>query len=183
MIISIGIDIGFTGAIVIRNTQFPRSEPDAWKVYDISDYTASIQKKSGGNKTVYNCGPLLDLLRPYEGAFATMEDLHAIGSPKGGKFQSAIGSPQSNYGLGYGTGIFEMALAACKISLFKVHSKTWKAGPMLKGVAAADKDAIRMRCIQLYPELAHFLSRKMDHNRAEAIFIEEFGRTTFWESM
>lgn len=53
-----------------------------------------------------------------------------------------------------------------------VLPQTWKRHYGLHG---PDKELSRLRCLKLMPEAAKFLTRKKDHNRAEAILLARYG--------
>lgn len=53
-----------------------------------------------------------------------------------------------------------------------VSPQAWKAHYHLRG---SDKEDSRLKCLKLMPEAARFLTRKMDHNRAEALLIARYG--------
>jgi hypothetical protein len=53
---------------------------------------------------------------------------------------------------------------------------TWKRHFRLRGGAKEDS---RLKCLNVMPESARFLMRKMDHNRAEALLMARFGLETY----
>jgi hypothetical protein len=55
-----------------------------------------------------------------------------------------------------------------RIRVELTHPATWKAHFKLKG---GDKESSRVLALQLHPEAAHLLKRKMDHQRAEAMLL------------
>ena len=66
------------------------------------------------------------------------------------------------------------AVCAClDMQLQFVSPVTWKKHYKI----SKEKEVSRALAINLFPEAAHMLSRKMDHNRAEALLIAEYGRT------
>jgi crossover junction endodeoxyribonuclease RuvC len=54
-----------------------------------------------------------------------------------------------------------------------VVPQTWKAHYSLRG---SDKELSRLRCLKLWPDTARHLTRKKDHNRAEAILLARYGQ-------
>jgi len=75
------------------------------------------------------------------------------------------------YGVCYGA--IQMALAANGIPFTIVTPQKWKAAV---GIAAgSDKEAGRLRALQLFPGEAANLSRKLDHARADAMLLAHFG--------
>jgi hypothetical protein len=79
----------------------------------------------------------------------------------------STGTTMLNYGLLLGI------LAALEMPFDLVASRTWKS-VMLKDMGS-DKDASRLRAIQLAPGTASELKRKKDHGRAEALLIATYG--------
>lgn len=77
------------------------------------------------------------------------------------------------FGVSYGA--IQMALAAREIPFTIVAPQKWKAAV---GIAAgSDKEAGRLRCLQLFPGEAANLSRKLDHARADAMLLAYYGIT------
>ena len=91
--------------------------------------------------------------------------------PKCGQMKSqgvvSTGTTMMNYGLLLGI------LAAIELPFDLVAPQTWKRA-MLKDMGS-DKDASRLRAIQLCPSMAGELRRKKDHGRAEALLIATYG--------
>ncbi len=75
--------------------------------------------------------------------------------------------------LGLGFGLWQMALASRGISMRRVRPQEWKKEFNLIGT---NKDASRLRAIELFPFLESKLKRKKDDGRAEAILIAEWLR-------
>ncbi len=63
-------------------------------------------------------------------------------------------------------------LAALKISHQTVAPNTWKKEMKLSD----DKELSRRTALRLYPEAAEWLTRKGDHNRAEALLLADYFR-------
>jgi crossover junction endodeoxyribonuclease RuvC len=80
-------------------------------------------------------------------------------------------SSMFKFGVVYGA--TKMALAACGVPYTVVTPAKWKpAVGILKG---SDKDASRLRALQLFPDEAVNLARKKDHARADAMLIAYYG--------
>ena len=60
-------------------------------------------------------------------------------------------------------------LAALEIPHQQVHPATWKA--VVMAGCTKDKDASRVKAMQLYPKTAKDLTRKKDHGRADALLM------------
>jgi crossover junction endodeoxyribonuclease RuvC len=67
----------------------------------------------------------------------------------------------------------KMALAACGVPYTIITPAKWK--PAVGIAAGAEKEASRLRALQLYPGEAANLARKKDHARADAMLIAYFG--------
>lgn len=81
---------------------------------------------------------------------------------------------RSVFTFGEGFGLWRGILAACEVPFELVSPQRWKAG-LLDGTGK-DKDASRLRAMQLYPAATEWLKRKKDNGRADALLIAEWGR-------
>lgn len=161
----IGIDPGLTGAIALVDGE------RALGVWDIP--TAG----EGASRTV--CAPLLaDLLgnvldeaemrsegrtEATEGRLpVVMEWVSAM--PKQGV--------SSTFRFGQAVGVLEGVVGAKHWPISRVRPHHWKTFWKL---TRKEKDAARALAIDVYPELAHMLTRKKDQGRAEALLIAGFG--------
>lgn len=77
----------------------------------------------------------------------------------------------SGFNYGRAVGALEACVMGCQVPVTLVEARSWKRRFGL----SRDKEASRQRAIQLFPEGAALLGRKMDHNRAEAALIALFG--------
>lgn len=86
----------------------------------------------------------------------------------------------STFSIGRGFGVWEGIIGAFsvlddfKVSYHLISPVTWKRkmlADMPKG-----KDSSIYKAIQLYPETREYLTRKKDHNRAEALLIADYVR-------
>lgn len=71
-------------------------------------------------------------------------------------------------------GQIEGMLVALGVAYEIVQPQVWKRA-MMPG-EARDKDAARLKAIQLFPAAAEELKLKKHHNRAEALLLAEYGR-------
>lgn len=76
-----------------------------------------------------------------------------------------------NYGIGYGK--YLGMLTALSIPFAEIHPMTWKSEFNL--IRKGKEDSI-LTAKHLYPSIAHLLSRKKDHGRAEALLLAEYAR-------
>jgi crossover junction endodeoxyribonuclease RuvC len=70
-------------------------------------------------------------------------------------------------------GATKMALAACNVPYTIAVPMKWK--PAVGIQTGADKEASRLRALQLFPDQAAVLTRKKDHARADAMLLAYFG--------
>lgn len=158
--IYIGIDPGLDGAIAcVGTTTAVRSVPTLFR------------KKAKGVKREYNIAEIIEMLRdftgttyPPEDCLCAIEAVHAM--PKQGV--------TSMFSMGYGLGIWHTALAALKVPFEPVTPQLWKK-TMLNGTGK-DKEASRLKALQLFPTLSEQLKLKKDEGKAEALLIAEFLR-------
>lgn len=160
--IYIGIDPGLDGAVAVVDP----GNTSCTMVWDTPTLTV---KSARGTRREYALRRMAQFLEPYNGsicpvAVAYIENVHAM--PGQGV--------RSMFTMGYGVGAWEGILAALGIIYTRVTPQRWKAA-MLDGMGK-DKDAGRMRAMQLFPDRAVLFERKKDDGRADAILIAEYGR-------
>lgn len=153
----IGIDPGLSGAIVGINEN---GELEAFN--DTPIITLRNGKKS---KTDYLPSKMVESLRQYKNKphHVFLESVHSM--PHEGV--------SSVFGFGKGFGLWIGILAALEMPHTFVTPQAWKKVMM---AGQGDKDASRLRALELFPHLLNILGRKRDHNRAEALLLAEFGR-------
>lgn len=173
--IVIGIDPGISGACALLTEQGLQACVDI----PIMVRAQSRVRRKGGEmrdkvtNQVDGAG-LATLLREWTNGHDKNEVLVVIekcqampGKIKGSdKAQSSAGT----FSLGLSAGIIEGVVAARGLPHQLVHPATWKAHFKLP----TGKDAARSRTIRLYPSAP--ISRKKDHNRAEAILLARYGQ-------
>jgi len=81
----------------------------------------------------------------------------------------------SMFNMGRGYGIWLGLLAAHRVPYELVLPQRWKK-VMLPDMDRSSKDSSRLRAMQLFPDCAAQLTRKKDHNRAEALLIAAYGQ-------
>jgi crossover junction endodeoxyribonuclease RuvC len=81
---------------------------------------------------------------------------------------------RSMFSMGKGFGIWLGILAALGLRYELVTPQAWKR-EMMAGMGR-EKDASRLRALQLFPQLGPELARTRDHGRADALLIAEYGR-------
>jgi crossover junction endodeoxyribonuclease RuvC len=146
---SLGIDPGITGACAIFND-------GVWIIIDMP---------VAGDKRHHeiNVAELLRWLREHQPDHAFIE--FASSRPHQGV------SSTFRYGAAYGA--VKAVCAAIAIPITIVTPQRWK---KFAGIApGADKEADRLRALQLFPDQAAQLSRKRDHARSDAMMLAWFG--------
>ena len=147
----IGIDPGVTGAIAFIN------DPGASLVQDMPIMAAD--KK--GKRNQINAAELYNMLGAAPGnAVVYLEKTHAM--PKNGAIAS--------YSQGDSNGCIRAVCACLGLRVERVTPQAWKKHYGF----SSDKEVVRAKAIELFPEAS--LSRKKDHNRAEALLIAEYGK-------
>lgn len=145
----LGVDVGLSGALALYRD-------GRWLLLDMP--IAGDAKRHEIN------GPeLCRWLREQAPAHAYVE--YAAARPGQGV------SSMFKFGVSYGA--TKMALAACGIPYTIVTPAKWK--PAVGVPTGADKEASRLRALQLFPDQAASLARKKDHARADAMLIAHYG--------
>jgi hypothetical protein len=90
----------------------------------------------------------------------------------GQKMQAAMGVT-SAFSFGMGFGMWIGICAASELPYQLVHPATWKAALMRD--MSKEKDASRVKAMQLYPYTAKDLARKKDHARGDALLLAHYG--------
>lgn len=80
----------------------------------------------------------------------------------------------SMFRFGQSVGVIEGVIGSKGMRLIRTTPGEWKRHWRLIG---KDKDAARTLAIDVYPEMAHMLTRKADGNRADALLIAGFGES------
>lgn len=150
----VGIDVGLSGGIALRVSPAAQAE-----VYPMP----SVQT---GNGKVMNMQALTALLKSFkdraendgDSIEVIIEDVHAI----------VVAGKASNFRMGLGIGIIHGVIAALGIPMRRVTAVKWKAQfELLK----KNKDASRMKAMEIFPYLSSILCLKKNDGLAEALLI------------
>lgn len=163
--IYIGIDPGLNGAVAVINEEYYSQEPRV--TITVVDTPTMEVESSGKVRNKYNTAAMADLLAPFgkqEHTLVVLESVHSM--PKQGV--------ASSFTFGEGLGMWKGIIAAFGLPLEMPSPQRWK--KLMVADMGKDKDASRLRAIQLFPALASQLSRKKDDGRAEALLMAEYGR-------
>lgn len=149
----IGIDPGLTGAVAVLS---PAGILEG--LHDVPVLSLKVQR---GTRAVYDVPGMVALLRPYGAAQAHVCIEEAQAMPGQGT--------RSMFTIGHGYGLWLGILAALQIPYTPVRPAIWKRSMVL----GKDKEASRLRAMQLYPGAD--LRRKKHHGRAEALLLAVYG--------
>lgn len=162
----IGIDPGCTGALSIID-----SVRNTVQVFDTPNFVRSISGRKKKNKTDYLVAGMREIIMreidDENETYGVLESVHAM--PDNG----SIG----NFDMGRGLGLWEGMLGGLGIPYVKVAALTWKR--FFFGKVKTEKGDDRNKACELFPFMAVQLARVMDHNRADAILLAEYGRRTY----
>lgn len=157
--ITVGIDIGVTGAVASVDSA------GASTIEDIP--TKTIPGKRMVRRRIDPVG-LAQILRRMvpagEVAMVLIEDVHA--------FPGGQNSPQSQGSLMHSRGMVEAVIELARFNLQVVQASAWKRFCGLIGSEKKDACAVASA---LYPASAAMLQRVKDHNRADALLLAHYG--------
>jgi hypothetical protein len=159
----LGIDPGISGAVGLFLPDSP--------VNTVPDGLVDLPVMGEGTKRELNYAALRDIIWTLNPDIVVLERAMAMPSiPDKNGVRRDMGSAST---FKFGGGYYAIkAVVACldKPLHPPVMPGTWKKHFNLPGGDAA-KEAARQLAIQRYPQVAPFLTRKMDHQRAEAFLI------------
>jgi hypothetical protein len=162
-VIFLAVDIGLTGAAAALDHTGRASVADL----PIVDSPAGRRLHARGT---------LDILREWapasEACVLVVEDVRPRPMGNGGAHGNTIFSQGS---LMRGRGAVEALADIGGLPIVWVQPQTWKRHFALIG---KDKDEGRQVALRLFPGMAQALARKLDHNRADALLLAHWGRST-----
>lgn len=152
--IIIGIDPGLDGAIAIREDE---------KIFLFDTPTLEI-RNGKKKKRLCDTQGMVHIFKPYIG-----KDVH-VGLEKIHSMPGQGVASMFSMGEGFGTWKGLIAMAGFKLTL--ITPQAWKK-KMMHGMGK-EKDAARVRAIELFPNMYMELKRKKDHGRADALLLSEY---------
>lgn len=155
----IGIDPGLDGAIAV--------------ICDGGITLLDTPTVSNGKKRDMDLYAIARLLKGFtcsQDAMAAIESVHSM--PGQGV--------SSTFSFGKGFGMWLGILTALNIPHQAVAPQTWKKIMLADG--GKEKDASRVKAMQLYPQIADQLSRKKDHGRADALLMAAWAQRVVYQS-
>ena len=152
--ITIGIDPGISGAIVILKDK---------KVFKMFDMPVMAEGKK--NKRQINSAQLVNIIQEsiegYEEIAVVVEQVNAM--PGQGV--------TSMFNFGQTFGAIKGVCAALKLPIYFVRPSKWK---KYFELINSSKDSSRTKAIEMYPKLSNQLAKKKDVNKSDAILIARF---------
>ena len=167
--IHIGVDPGNAGAIAVINTKTKEIQ-----FFDTPTVTIKSGKKFKNQMDPHAASLILQAFGDEEGLLVTIEKvapMPSIAGPNGEERRTMGATSAFNFGMGFG--MWQGICAASLIPYQLVHPATWKAKLMRD--MNREKDASRVKAMQLYPQTAKDLTRKKDHGRADALLLAHYG--------
>lgn len=160
----LGVDPGLNGALAIFDPSKSPASGLRWVVEDVPVI--------GDDKRELNAAVLRDFLRRYSPDHAFVELVSAMPSipgPNGVRRGMGATSAFRFGGVFYG---LKAVLSCCDVPFETITPQSWKKYYGMKG---PDKEASRLKALNLFPDASAFLARKKDQNRAEAMLIAKCG--------
>ena len=159
----VGCDPWLTGALAVLD-----SETKEVSFVDTPVVEVRVGKKMKHQQDVYAMVRILRAICSGKDVMVVIEKVNAMpGAGAEGKRQSMGATSAFNFGMGYGEWLG--ILAALEIPHQQVHPRTWKSAMMTD--QGKEKDASRVKAMQLFPKTAKDLTRKKDHGRADALLM------------
>lgn len=159
----VGIDGGTTGAIA--TIAFPARAPEA--IIQVVDIPTILAGKGGGTvKKAVNAQAVWEELIKIEQAHGKIQLAVLEMAQAFPKINASV-----NFSMGETFGVLRAVLACMEIPHIVIKASVWKKHFRL----TRDKEMVRAEAMKRHPSVAASLSRKKDHNRAEAIFLAEYG--------
>lgn len=149
----IGIDPGLAGAIAVLDANGTLEA-----LTDTPTLTLKVQR---GTRQVYDVPGMAAMLKPYAALHTHVYIEESQPMPGQGT--------RSMFTTGYGYGLWIGLVTTLQLAYTPIRPGIWKRSLAL----GKDKEAARLRAMQLYPGAE--LRRKRDHGRAEALLLASYG--------
>ena len=166
-----GIDPGVTGAICTIDSR--TREVEMWDTPIIS---VRVGKAMRSQMDVNACAAVLQGIDRGRGILITIERVNAMPAKNGAGEHCVSMGATSAFSFGMGFGIWIGICVASGLPYQLVAPARWKA--LLMKDQGKEKDASRVRAMQLYPFTAPDLARKKDHARGDALLLAHYGMVT-----
>lgn len=166
-ILHVAIDPGVSGAVCSLD-----AETNEVRFFDTPTLNVKVGKNFKNVLDAYRMVEILKMLSEGREVMVTIEKVQAM--PGGG--ERTMGAT-SAFSFGMGFGLWLGILAALGLPHQQIHPATWKS-KVMSGMGK-EKDASRLRAMQLYPRAAKDLSLKKHHGRADALMLARFSWLTY----
>lgn len=161
MIITIGIDIGLTGAICAIDAHGQAH------IHDLPVIIKGKDKRIDGRELILL---LRHMVAADQAGIAVIEDVRPRPMGNGNSHGNSMHSQGS---LMRSRGIVEAVLDIARLGVIVVQPATWKRTYGLIGKGKGEAKDVACR---LYPAAAPMLKRVKDHNRADGLLLAHYGR-------
>lgn len=151
----LGIDPGINGALALYVAVDDRAF-----IADVIDIPTTGDKGEAARRV--HGSILVDWIRDQHATHAYIEN---VGSMPDQGIASA-------FRFGRAVGAIECAVEAARVPFTLVSPVVWK---KMFGLKGPDKEQSRQLAARRFPDATRWLARKLDHQRAEAMLIAEFG--------
>ena len=162
-----GIDPGISGACALLD-----AEKKTVRFWDTPVLSIKVGKKFKNVPNAYAMAAILREANADGDLMVVIEKVNAMPDTGTGARMGAT----SAFSFGMGFGLWLGILAALEIPHQQVHPATWKS-KIMSGMSK-EKDASRVRAMELYPQAAKDLSRKKDHGRGDALLLARYAWLT-----
>jgi hypothetical protein len=168
-LLHLAVDPGLTGALCLFDPSIRTAV-----FWDTPTVTTKVGKKMKTQMDLHAIVRLLKEVTEGHEVFVTIEKVNAMPRFGGADGGSSMGAT-SAFNFGYGFGMWLGILTALELPFQQVHPATWKS-KMMAG-CSKEKDASRVKAMQMFPKTAGDLTRKKDHGRADALLIAAWAAT------
>lgn len=162
---AVGIDPGLSGAL--SWIDFPikgARKPKVGRIYDAPVFDAERRKEFDFHSAV---GILQQALQPETDDEIIVKAIVETANPMPGQ---GVVSTSRYVGTYYA---WQAILAALKVAYVTIAPVSWK---KKFGLSGDDKEKSRSLALRRFPEAANWMSRKLDHNRAESLLLADILR-------
>ena len=174
MTIVVGIDPGITGAVAVF------MDGEFYAVYDMPSQVKSVTRKRSPRtgkmvdriKKEVDCHALYLTISTcvlLGESFISLEAVHAMRKGAAGETQGTVSAFSFGESFGCARAVCESTVQKDRIN--RISPTVWKRH---FGLLKQDKDAARLKAIELVPDAAPCLTRKKDGGRADAILLAKY---------
>ena len=165
----LGIDPGAEGAVALL----------CGKYSYVFDIPTKKEKRGKKKVTIFDNRQIVTLFKIIERAFTTVKGFRAMVEKIQPNYGGGQGSAYSQFRIGCAYAMWPLFLEVMGFNVKEEYPSVWKRkmGLMTKRKGGDKKGKSLKMARKYFPNAP--LDRKMDHNRAEALLITEYGRRVF----